>query len=287
MSSEPQPTDGAAEEDSYVDIYVVGTGMVGYRQLTREAEAALKNSERIYLVHYQGVVKEYMSELADEVINLTEQYESGIDRKETYERMAEEVIEGAKSADGPVSFALYGHPSVFVSPSRWIIDNAPKEGLTVDARPGISSMDCLYTDINLDPAEDGIQMFEATDLLVRDFDLNPDVPAMIWQVGSVETRLYQPHNNHEPERFTNLREHLQQFYPDDHTVKLLETSTYPFTESVEIEFPLDEFESMHDRINATQTLYVPPVRQRPPQNEELAAKSMSEAHLERITGDEP
>ena len=44
------------------DVYVVGTGMVGYRQLTREAEAALHRSDRVYLVHYQALVERYIEE---------------------------------------------------------------------------------------------------------------------------------------------------------------------------------------------------------------------------------
>jgi len=285
MASPDTNTD-ESQNEPYVDIYVVGTGMVGYRQLTREAEAALENAETIFLVHYQTVVEEYLQELGGDVVNLTSEYKKGADRKQTYQRMADSVIEEAKTSDSPVAFALYGHPSVFVSPSRWIIDKAPEEGLTVDARPGISSMDCLYTDINLDPAANGIQMYEATDVLVREYELTPDVPAMIWQIGSVETRLYQDHNDHDPERFTRIREYLQQFYPDDHTAMLLQTATYPFTESTQLEFTLDEFESMADQVNALQTLYLPPVRTRPPQNEEMATKSLSEEHLESITADD-
>lgn len=79
----------------------------------------------------------------------------------------------------------------------------------------------------------------------------------------------------------------QQFYPDDHTVKLVETATYPFTDSEEIAFELDEFESMHKKVNATQTLYIPPVRTRPPQNEKLEKLTLSQGHLSSITTSEP
>ncbi|MFB6173943.1 MAG: SAM-dependent methyltransferase [Halobacteriales archaeon] len=265
------------------DIYVVGTGMVGYRQLTREAEAALRKSERVYLVHYQTLVREYIEdELGTEVVALTEEYTVGENRANTYERMADRVLEGAAAADGPVSFALYGHPMVFVSPARWVREDGRERGFEVKVVPGVSSMDCLYADIGLDPAEHGLQMFEATDLLVREFELNPRVPAMVWQIGTVGTVLYSGADS-SPERFTPLREYLQRFYPEDHTAYLLRTATYPITESEQIAFDLDEFEAIHDRVNAVQTLYLPPVEDKGVANEAMLDRLTSEEHLETIT----
>lgn len=265
------------------DVYVVGTGMVGYRQLTRETEAAFRKSDRVYLVHYQRLVQEHIENAYDtEVITLTDEYETGLNRVHTYERMADRVLDGATTTDGPVSFALYGHPMVFVSPAKWVVTRGPDRGLSVKVLPGISSMDCLYADIGLDPAEHGIQMFEATDLLLREYDLNPTVPMMIWQIGSVGSILHSAAPS-TPERFTPLREYLQRFYPADHTAYLLQTATYPITDSVQIEFQLDEFESIHDQVTAVQTLYVPPVAHREIQNTELYEQLTSTEHLEEIT----
>lgn len=267
------------------DIYIVGTGMVGYRQLTQEAIGALEQVERIYLIHYQELVYEYMENFADDIVNLTSVYEQNENRSDTYETMAETVLSGAKECEGSVALALYGHPLVFVSPSRWIVERAPDRGLSVDVRPGISSMDCLYVDLMLDPAESGIQMIEATDLLVREYELNPDIATMIWQIGVVESSLYSKKES-SPERFSRLRNYLQQFYPHDHTAYIVKTATYPITESEQIEFKLSEFESIHDQINAVHTLYIPPVRQRPIQNEALARQVQSSEHLETITKSE-
>lgn len=272
--------------ESPVDIYIIGTGMVGYSQMTIEAQSTLEAAERIYLVHYQDTVYEYMEEHA-ETIPLTAEYTEGEARQHTYDRMAEQVLDGAEELEGPVVFALYGHPMVFVSPTRWVLDRAPDRGLEVEVLPGISSMDCLYTDIGLDPAAHGLQMIGATDLLLRDYEIQPNMPAMIWQIGSVETVLYNTADN-DPKRFTRIREYLQQYYPDDHIVYLLQTATYPITESKQIEFTLEEFEQMHDRINDIQTLYVPPAEKPEVVNQELYEKLESADHLETITAaDDP
>lgn len=268
------------------DVYVVGTGMVGYRQLTKEAEAVLEKAERIYTVHHQELVREYFrEEYPGTVIDLTGEYSKTETRDVTYERMARAVLDGAEEADDPVAFALYGHPTVFVSPSRWVIEEAPERGLEVETLPGVSSMDCLYADLPFDPARNGVQMFEATDLLVREWELNPEVPAMIWQIGTVESTYY-PHRKSAPERFSRFREYLQQFYPDDHTVYVLQTAIHPIGKSKQIEFTLEEFESMHEEINPVQTLFVPPVRERPVQNEQLLEQIASQEHVENITLEE-
>lgn len=265
-----------------IDIYVIGTGMVGYRQLTKEAEAAIEESGRVYLLNLHGVVEEYLEQFDVETYDLRTYYEEHRDRREIYDSMAEHVLDAADDTDSPITFAAYGHPLVFVSPSQLIIDRAPERGLTVETRPGISSMDCLFVDLQLDPGVNGIQMYEATDLLTREFRLNPDVPAMIWQIGALETGLYDTAPS-KPERFSRIREYLQQFYPSDHTMTLARSATYPITESKLVDFKLDAFESMADQITGLHTLYIPPVRTRPVQNEELAAQLGSKAHLDSVT----
>lgn len=275
------------EEDDPIDIYVVGLGMVAIRQMTNEAEAAIDNSERVYAVDYKtDLLERYVSDRVDGFVDLTNEYTEGENRAKAYERMAQEVIDGAKECDGPVTFALYGHPLVFVTPSRWIIEHAPEEGLEVEVQPGISSMDCIYCDLNLDPSENGIQMFEATDLLVREFELNPYVPAMIWQIGTVESLQYSKDIERDPGQFTRLKEYLTQYYPPDHEVSIVQTSTYPITDSKVLEFEIQEFESMADEINPIQTLYVPPVERKPIQNQELKAEMESADNLEFISQDD-
>lgn len=145
-------------------------------------------------------------------------------------------------------------------------------------------MDCLYADIGFDPAENGVQMFEATGLLLREFELNPDIPAMIWQIGALESAIYTTAAS-KPERFTRFRKYLERFYPPDHTVSLLQTATYPISDSQQIEFEIGEFETMADQITAVQTLYIPPVRKRPVQNEKLAELTESADHIKTITDD--
>jgi uncharacterized protein YabN with tetrapyrrole methylase and pyrophosphatase domain len=272
--------------DNPVDIYIIGTGMRGYRQITKEAEAAIEASERLYSIHLSDLYDGYLSEFDIERVDLRDYYQEGKDRVDTYEEIAETVLDAGESCSAPITFAIYGHPMVFVSPSEIVIDRADERGLTVETRPGISSMDCLYVDLEIDPGKGGIQMFEATDMLLREWELNPEVPAMIWQIGAVESSIHHTSVEDKPERYSRVREYLQQFYPDDHSVVAAQTPIYPTTEPKQYEFQLDEFESMHEDLNKLQTLYIPPVRQRPTQNQDLAERFRTSDHLETITSQE-
>lgn len=270
--------------DKLCDIYIVGTGMVGTRQVTREAALAFESSTTVYLIHHHTeTMRRYLEGFDVEVVDLTDLYEEGELRRNTYEAMAEAVLDAAETSDEPITVALYGHPFVFVSPSRWIVEEAPERGLDVEKRPGISSMDCLYADLPLDPAANGLQMYEATDLLLYEYELEPRAPTMVWQIGVVETLRYATDDS-QPERFSRIRRYLQRFYPADHEVHLLQTATYPFTDSRQLSFPLADFEDVTDQVNAVQTLYVPRTDDKEVKNEALARRVRSSDHLETITG---
>lgn len=274
----------ATETDT--DVYVLGTGVVGYRQLTREAEAALERSEQVFLLHTHDIVYEYLADEFDAAVtDLREEYEAHTDRRDTYERMAERVLSAASSATSPVSFVLYGHPMVYVSPSQIVLERADDHELTVEVRPGVSAMDCLYVDLGLDPAENGIQMYDATDLILREYELNPSVPTMIWQIGSIETTLYTTSQS-SPQRFTRLREYLEQYYPEDHTVSLVKTATLPVADPEKLDYELGNLEQIHEDVTPLHTLYIPPSTSRNVQDAELRNQVTSRKHLKDITTSE-
>lgn len=266
------------------DIYIIGTGMVGYVQMTIEAQQALSRSETAFLVDSQRPVKDHIeSEYCENTVDLTTEYTESEPRSKTYDRMARKVLDTAEDADKPVTLALYGHPMVFVSPSRTVAEQGRERGLDVEIQPGISAIDCIYTDIEFDPAQNGVQMFEATDLLLREWELNPEVPAMVWQIGSVET-IRHTTNESSPHRFERFKSYLQQFYPDKHTVHLLQTATYPIAKSQNIEVHIGGFETITDDIDAgAHILHIPPVKERTVQNRQLLEQVRAEDHLETIT----
>lgn len=264
------------------DIYIVGLGINGIEHVTRETEAACRRSNEILAVPTNPAVLTYLQSLCPKITDLHPlSYREDERRMNAYDTMSAMTLAAALEHP-PVTFATYGHPYIYVCPTRLILDAAPLLGLTVEVQPGISSLDTMFIDLGVDPAVDGLQMYEATDLLVRRRPLQPDVPCLLWQVGSVESALYSTADSR-PERFFRIRDYLLQYYPEKHEVTAVFSAHHPLMESTKVTFALGEMESHHDDLHQGLTLYIPPVQTREVADLDLLMKIESVEHLNQLT----
>jgi hypothetical protein len=148
--------------------------------------------------------------------------------------------------------------------------------------PGVSSFDCMIIDLGLDPGTQGVQMFESTALLLQQHPLHPDVPCFLWQVGSLETRLFTRASSN-PGRFVRLQSHLLKYYSADHKVKIVYSSSHPLAASSMLEFRIDEMHLHAAQIHPGATLYIPPAMISEVKDTELAQLVDSLEHLKSIT----
>ena len=242
------------------DIGIVGTGIVGTHQLTREAEAVIRRCKRTFVIASGYGIPEYLATLCPDVIDLGMLYEPGKNRLPTYHRMAAEVVSAAVE-DPPVCLATYGHPWVYCHPTTLITEAAPLLGLRVEVFPGISAFDTLLVDLGTDIAFNGIQMYEATDLLIRRRPLQNDVACLIWQ-PTVALDPTCPSRAYPAEQFLPLRDYLLSFYSADHEVALVTSKTHPLTRSVVKRLPLGELAAELAGEPGVGTLYIPPLVER-------------------------
>jgi len=265
-----------------VDIWVVGLGIVGVDQVTREAERVLRASKEVLYADAGVGTRAYLESLCPRVTDLfTDSYREQRPRLNTYHHIAARVVEAALR-HRPVTFAIHGHPLVFSYPPFLIADLGRVLGLTVEVLPGISATAALLCELRVDPGLWGMQMYEATELLLRRRPLAPDVPALIWQIGDVETRLRSTRPSR-PERFDRIREHLLQFYPPDHRVVAVYAAPHPLVHSTRLEFPLGRISDHAAALHIGYTLYIPPVHVRPVEDPDLLSQIDSPEHLARIT----
>jgi hypothetical protein len=182
----------------------------------------------------------------------------------------------------PVTFAIHGHPLVAVHSPFLVLELASALDLRVTVLPGISAMDTIMSDLRLDPVIHGVQMYEATDLLLRRRPLQPDVPAILWQIGPLETCLHSMGVSR-PQRYSRLIAHLRQYYPPRHDVVAIYSSPHPILPPTILRFALEDMGEHAHEIHAGFTLYVPPTGSRPIQDYDLLAKLYSVEHLRSIT----
>jgi hypothetical protein len=275
----PSPTNSPS--DAY-DIYIVGTGIVGVRHITREADDAFERCREVLLVDAGFGVRDHIQERCPVVTDLIpETYREGQPRIDAYDRMSAAVIEAALDHP-PVAFAVYGHPQIYVYPTMQLTQAAQALGLRVKVVPGISALDALLVDVGLDPGFAGLQMYDATDLLLRRRPLLNDVPCVLWQIGAVETVLHSTARS-TPVRFQRLQDHLATFYPLDHELVAVFTSTYPLVPSTLITFPLRDLAERGPSVPLGASLYIPPAEFREVADNELHTATSSTAHLADIT----
>lgn len=248
------------------DIGIVGTGIVGTHQLTREVEEVVRRCTRTFLLESGYGIVEYLETLSPEVTRLAPLYEPGGNRLPTYRKMAAEVVAAAID-DPPVCLATYGHPWVYCYPTTLITRAAPLLGLHVEVFPGISSFDTLLVDLGVDIAN-GVQMYEATDLLLRRRPIQNDVTCIVWQPTIFGDPTY-PTEPFRADRFLPLQEYLLQFYPAEHEATLVMTKTFPLTRSTVQPVRVGELATELERGPYVGTLYIPALGQRPVEDTEL------------------
>src|SRR5258707_58161 len=102
------------------DIFIIGLGTVVGWHLTREAEHALRKSEKVFYLDSGFGSADMLRSICKEAIDLHPlSYQEGHPRGAAYDRMSAIVLQAALEAR-PVAFAVYGHPKVYVYPTDQI-----------------------------------------------------------------------------------------------------------------------------------------------------------------------
>lgn len=264
-----------------IDIYLVGLGIMSLRHVTREAEDAIRVSHRILFVDATLGVREYLQSHCSHVESLLDEYQDGRPRIDTYRAMAVRVLEAALD-DPPVTFAVYGHPSFFVYPSSLVRAAAQPLGLRTHVVPGVSAIDTVLADLDVDAGTLGLQVFEATSVLLEQRELDAQVPLLLMQVDALESGLFTVARS-TTRRFQRLQDHLLKFYPADHEVRNVQSSTHPLFDPRIDSFPLSRLAEQLGEAPLAGTLYLEPVSERAVVDESLAAMLNERSHLNEIT----
>lgn len=241
------------------DIALIGSGMKGLLQLTKEAEIAIDKSEIIFRLNNHPEIIEFLEKRKPGmVIDLGEEYNIDERRDLIYKRMAERIMSKFKEVNAPVCLVTSGHPTYLVSASQAIIRQSKRSEIKVRVIPGLSSLDNVFADIGFDPGIRGFQSYEATDLLIRNVQLNPDTPLFIWQPGAFQNFFYSIRKS-KPEQFLAFIKYLEQFYPPTHPVYVLRTPTLTFTNPECHKISVESLVELSQKLSLLHILFVPPL----------------------------
>ena len=256
----PPRTAGAAKRpgrnksQELVDLYLLGIGIGGPGQITRETWRVLR---RCRLVLYLSHRNDILSRINKNTRDLEDVYWTGDKYDEVYERIVRLVLDEVKNAPG-VAFVTYGHPMFFDSVNLELLARSKRQGLVAKVLPAVSCLDTLCVDLGIDYG-DGTQIFEANDLVSQKLDMNPNLHTLVLQLGNFGTSRTNGQYCWRIGHFSPLIDHLGRYYPVDHRV-MIAFSSDGLDEPMLLRTRIQRLDSHRRRIFPGTTLYLPPGR---------------------------
>ena len=188
-----------------------------------QARVAFAEADEAFYLVADPIAVALLEELNPKGQSLQGLYGQGASRLDAYEGMVDEILAPVRNGK-TVCAAFYGHPGIFVYPGHKAVARARAEGFHAWMLPGISSLDCLFADLGIDPAETGCQVQHASDFLARRV-LLPFHPAG----APSDQRPGEPGAVEAPDGsgLTVPVQYLEEFYAPEHVVIAYEASPFP------------------------------------------------------------
>lgn len=233
-------------------LFIAGSGIKALSHLTLETKKILVNSEKVLYLLNDIHMKEWVERECLNSESLDEVYFSATKRIDSYKEISSYIISTYNKHD-KTCVLMYGHPTVFASSALWAAKKIRSNGGSVVILPAVSSLDCLFADLSIDPGDYGCFSVDATDFLIYKRVFDNRAHLILWQVGSLAC-----FGQEKTTKIEVLYNYLSLFYPGCHEVIIYEAATYPSQAPKKEKVRLDEICS--DLFSNVSTLYIPPVK---------------------------
>ncbi|WP_375173689.1 SAM-dependent methyltransferase [Pseudooceanicola sp.] len=238
-------------------LTVLGTGIMFPSQMTFEAAEAIRSADvTLFNVGNHALAVAWLKENAKSHVDLYDFYGDGKSRQKTYDEMVNAIM-GELRAGRDVAAAFYGHPGVFVGPGFQAIKDARKEGYDAQMLPGVSAVDCMFADLEFDPAVYGCAMVEASDYVLMERTYDPRMPLILWQAGVVGDISFNAKGHATAESEDMLKRRLLRDYAADHPIITYVAATLPGMTAKTRTATIGTLEKLE--LHASSTCLVPPV----------------------------
>jgi tetrapyrrole methylase family protein/MazG family protein len=238
------------------DIIIVGIGPGRLGQLTLEGYDILVHARKVYFRYHFHPVFEMLKQKGVNVINLDYVYKiEGITYEQVYPIMAEIVTKEAKSnGQVQVVFAVPGNPFVLEDTTQLIIKEAKKQGLSVRVIEGMSFLENMFVELNID-LKQGLHIVNLAKLLKDGKkEISPKTPCII---SSLTLPLSSCPTGKGESVFDRILNYLVDIYPAQHKVFLIKTAEVPPYKTRILPCKLSELKKKKGFINDLTSLYIP------------------------------
>jgi precorrin-2 methylase len=232
----------------------IGSGIKGISHLTLESVAWIKEADIVCYCVSDPATVVWLKQNAKAEQDLYSLYGDDKKRIDTYHEMVETMCNHVRQGK-TVAGVFYGHPGLFCYPTHTTIERLSQEGYQAWMLPGVSAVDCLFADAGFDPAARGIQMIEATDMLLRKRPLMTESHVVVWQIGCVGDVGFR-FKGYDGRNMGHLMEYLYKFYTPETEVLHYVASQFPTCDSMVNWIALKDLPG--DTVTGVSTLYIPP-----------------------------
>ena len=260
------------------DILLAGVGIGGPSHTTLGTVSLLRRARVAFTLSVHAA---WLRKICRRVVEVDERYYTGEEDAVVYRRLADVVLREARNAGG-VAWVEDGHPLIYDDMCNDIKRRATRHGLRVTVLPAVSSLDTLVADHDVRFDSTGLQIVEATSLVMARQRLNPCFETLVLQLGWFGTSLLVPVVSHREERFAPLQRYLRRFYPASHKVRILRARQFARDGSPVVSCRLDRLSRQFRRIEVDSTLHLPPCEKEAAWDTELAEQTTDRRRLDRI-----
>jgi uncharacterized protein YabN with tetrapyrrole methylase and pyrophosphatase domain len=205
-------------------LTIAGAGIRPGLQTTHEARISIERADKVLFAFAEDAPTEWLRDLNPTAESLAPLYRPGRPYRDVYEDIVSTILMWVRR-DLHVCAVSYGHPGVLDRSSREAVRRASAEGYKTRFLPGISALDCLFVDLEVDPGTSGCQMFDATDFLVHSRAPDITVPLVLLQISLIGGMHATAQVNYAG--LDLLAQKIAEFYGPEHEVVIYEATPFP------------------------------------------------------------
>ncbi|HAT2098229.1 TPA: methylase [Legionella pneumophila] len=235
-------------------LIVCGSGIKSISHITEETKRIIRQSDKVLYLVNEPNLKEWIKREAKETESLESLYFNAHKRVDAYSQITNHIMNEYNT--GKVLCVLfYGHPTIFADPALKAVRKINASNGNAVIIPGISTLDCLFSDLQIDPGDHGCFTIDATELLIYERTVDVHAHVILWQLANLGM-----HNVKQTSKLNVLSDYLRSFYKHDYSVCIYEAALIPM-QKPRIEWI--RLEELNDSlISHLSTLYIPPITQK-------------------------
>ncbi|MCL4240060.1 MAG: hypothetical protein KJ048_01805 [Dehalococcoidia bacterium] len=201
-------------------LVVMGYGVSDTLQLTVESQRLLPRFKSVYTLAAPPNLRRYLQAQNIRHTDLSVHFDQDRPHADAYLDVIDVILKSV-AEDPPVGLLTQGNPLFMNSITRTLLIAAQRTGFVARALPAVSPLDAAISELGIDVATFGLQVFDASRLVSRDQTPNTAVPLLVLQLAGLGCQTTGSVQSPLPDRLVPLQAHLLRFYSGEQPVTLL------------------------------------------------------------------